>query len=73
MGGLVVMAGPRPGDYQALAFREAAGWQGWVMRWLAAEPNGALGLALAPCWVKAGSRNPRTGACLPVSERKLKC
>ena len=48
MGGLVVMAGPSPGDHQALPFREAAGWQGWVMRWLVAEPNGALGLALAP-------------------------
>ena len=47
MGGLLVMARPSPGDCQALPFREAADWQGWAMRWLAAEPGGTLGLVLA--------------------------
>ena len=69
MGGLLVMARPSPGDCQALPFREAADWQGWAMRWLAAEPGGTLGLVMGEVRVQ----EPGTGACLPVSERKLKC
>ena len=37
----------------------ASGWWGWVTWWLTPEPQGALGLVLAPWWAEIGSRKPR--------------
>ena len=44
----------------------AAGWQGCIMRCLAAEHRQALGLVLVHCWAESGSRKS-CGWCLPTS------
>lgn len=44
---------------------KAAGWQGWVMRWLAVEFQGSLWLVLAHWWADSKSRMPQ-GWCLPA-------